>query len=243
MSDIRTEAGFRQHVNERRYSIYRQAVIDLKTLKPLHDEWLVRFDAEGGLADMIRPAEISGAITTLDMSMLGQAVKTLNIDKRRLPIAVNLSGASMDNPDFEDSLFNTLEKLDTDAERLIFELTETWDMHDLSHAERILARLSAQGHPVCLDDVGAGAASIRYLRAFKTQWLKFDGEFVKSAMSTPRDEIILKALLTLKDQLGVKLIAEGLETQQAVDYALSLGFDAGQGYFLGRPEQEPIRTL
>lgn len=243
MVDIRTEAGFRQHVDERRYSIFRQAVVDLETLEPIHDEWLVRFDAEGGLAEMLRPAEISGAISTLDMSMLSQAVKTINVDRKRLPIAVNLSGASMDNPDFERSLFTTLGALQTDPSRLMFELTETWDMRDLSNAERILTRLSDQGHPLCLDDVGAGAASIRYLRAFKTDWLKLDGEFVQSAMHSPRDEVILRAILSLKDSLGVKVIAEGLESQAAIDYARALGFNAGQGFFFGRPEQEPIRRL
>lgn len=241
MSDPKTAAGFRQHVQEKRYFILRQPVIDLATMQPIHDEWLVRFEADEGLIDMLRPAEISGAIATLDVSMVEQAIRTLNLDRRRLPIAVNLSGASMIEPPFEEALFYALSKQRTAPERLIIELTETWDIRDLTRAKHILERLSEAGHPLCLDDVGAGAASIRYLRAFKTQWLKIDGDFVKDAMTTERDLIILKNLLELRDKLDLKIIAEGVEDESVLTFVKSLNFDAGQGYALGMPSREPIR--
>jgi len=72
---------------------------------------------------------------------------------------------------------------------------------DLSFAEILLADLKTRGHPVCLDDVGAGAASIRYLRALPCNWLKIDGGFVAAAFNTARDRAILKALLSLRDAL------------------------------------------
>ncbi|WP_017930170.1 EAL domain-containing protein [Robiginitomaculum antarcticum] len=241
MSDPKTAAGFRQHVQEKRYFIMRQPVVDLETMQPIHDEWLVRFEADEGLVDMLRPAEISGAIATLDVSMLEQAIRTLNLDRRRLPIAVNLSGASMLEPPFEEALFYALSKQKTAPERLIIELTETWDMRDLTRAQHILSRLSAAGHPLCLDDVGAGAASIRYLRAFETQWLKIDGDFVQAAMHRERDLVILKNLLNLRQDLNLKIIAEGVEDQAVITFVKSLGFDAAQGYALGTPSREPIR--
>lgn len=241
MSDPKTASGFRQHVHEKRYHIMRQPVVDLTTMQPIHDEWLVRFDADEGLVDMLRPAEISGAIATLDLSMLEQAIRTLNMDRRRLPIAVNLSGASMLEATFEEALFHSLSKLTTDPERLIIELTETWDIRDLTQAQHVLGRLSNAGHPLCLDDVGAGAASIRYLRAFETQWLKIDGDFVQAAMTSQRDLFILRALLDLRLPLNVKAIAEGVEDEAAITFVKSLNFDAAQGYALGKPEREPIR--
>lgn len=136
-TDPKTDAGFRQHVLERRFSIAAQPVVDLKTGNALHDEWLVRFDSDEGLAGLIRPAEISGAISALDISMLEQAVKTLNADKRRRSIAVNLSGASIDSRQFEHLLFNALDKLKTDPSRLILELTETWHLNDLRDTAEI----------------------------------------------------------------------------------------------------------
>jgi len=241
MSDPKTAAGFRQHIQEKRYFIMRQPIVDLATMEPVHDEWLVRFEADEGLVDMLRPAEISGAIATLDLSMLEQAVKTLNIDRRRLPIAVNLSGASMLEPSFEEAIFYSLSKLTTDPKRLIIELTETWDIRDLTQAKHVLGRLSDAGHSLCLDDVGAGAASIRYLRAFETQWLKIDGDFVQAAMTSERDLVILRALLDLRLPLNVKIIAEGVEDTAAIRFVKALQFDAAQGYALGKPQREPIR--
>jgi EAL domain-containing protein (putative c-di-GMP-specific phosphodiesterase class I) len=241
--DPKTDAGFRRHVQERRFSIVAQPVMDIESLTPLHDEWLVRFDSDEGLEGLLRPAEISGAIATLDISMLEHAIKTLNGDKRRRPIAVNLSGASMDNQHFEHLLFSTLERLNTEPSRLIFELTETWDLRDLRNTVEILKRLRARGHAICLDDVGAGAASIRYLRAFETDWLKIDGGFVQDAMKKPRDLTILKAILSLKSPLDVKIIAEGIEDEAAIDFVKKLGFDAVQGFVFGEPVREPLRGL
>lgn len=243
MADPKTDAGFRRHVQERRFNIAAQAVVDLQTRETLHDEWLVRFDSDIELKGLLRPAEISGAIAALDISMMEHAVKTLNMDRRRNPIAINISGASMDDPKFEPLLFSTLDRLKSDPSRLVIELTETWNLNELDGAALILKTLRARGHAICLDDVGAGAASIRYLRAFETDWLKLDGEFVQAAMKNPRDLTILKAVLALKGPLGVKTIAEGIEDEAAIAFAISLGFDAAQGYVFGKPRTEPIRGL
>jgi len=74
--------------------------------------------------------------------------------------------------------------------KLIIELTESWNMAELGLAETLLSELKTRGHPVCLDDVGAGAASIRYLRALPCNWLKIDGGFVAAAFNTARDRAI-----------------------------------------------------
>lgn len=243
MKDPKTDAGFRQHVLEQRYSILGQSVFDLTSNAPIHDEWLVRFDGRESLQGLLRPAELSGAISELDLAMLARAVKTLNVDKRRLPIAVNISGASIMEPDFEAKLFAVLSGYKSSPDRLLFELTETWDLRDLDPAIDILTKLSNKGHALCLDDVGAGAASLRYLRAFKTDWLKIDGDFVQAAVNCPRERAILRALLTLKTDLGVRFIAEGVETDDILKFVKSEGFDAAQGYALSRPKLEPLRRM
>jgi len=122
--------------------------------------------------------------------------------------------------------------------KLVIELTESWDMHDLALAESLLTELKTRGHPVCLDDVGAGAASIRYLRALPANWLKIDGGFVAAALNSTRDRAILRALLSLREALDVRFIAEGVETEEIKDFVTQLGFDAAQGYAIGKPEPE-----
>lgn len=236
MNDPRTFHGFREHVSEQRFQVYKQPIIHLDTEEVSHHEWLVRFETEGALEGLLRPAELNGAIKDLDLSMLARAVLTLNADHDRAGIAVNLSGASIEEPGFKHALMACLSALQAPAEKLMIELTETWDLRVLDKAQEILATLSERGHPICLDDVGAGAASIRYLRAFPANWLKIDGDFVLDAMASDRECAILKALMSLKDPLDVKFIAEGVETQEIYDFITELGFDAAQGYFIGKPE-------
>lgn len=235
MLDPTTFTGFRAHVSEEMFTVMHQPIIDLTTNDILHYEWLVRFDHSAGLAGVIRPAEMSGAIKDLDLSMLARAVLELNENSEGPGIAINLSGASMSAPTFEHALNACLSALTGPPQKLMIELTETWDIHELDQAAAILARLRRRGHAICLDDVGAGAASIRYLRAIGADWLKIDGDFVVAAAENTRDLAILKALLGLKKSLGVKLIAEGVETAELLDFVRSLGFDAAQGYHIGRP--------
>lgn len=238
MSDPRTVAGFRTHVSEELYSVRRQPVVDLKTKEILHYEWLVRFDHDSHLEGVLRPAEISGAIMDLDLAMLARAILAINADQNGPNIAVNISGASMDEPGFEHALFACLSAYEGPPSKLIIELTETWDMRELENAKHILSRLQDRGHPVCLDDVGAGAASIRYLRALPANWLKIDGDFVVAAFNSERECAILNAVMSLREPLNVKFIAEGVESHDLLRFVKKLGFDAAQGYLLGNLELE-----
>jgi EAL domain-containing protein (putative c-di-GMP-specific phosphodiesterase class I) len=238
MSDIRTADGFRAHISEQLFSVLRQPIVDLKDGHIHHYEWLVRFNHDTELEGILRPAEVSGVIRDLDLSMLAQAILVLNADPNGIGIAINLSGASVDKSTFKRSVMACLTALEASPTKLVIELTESWDMHDLALAESLLSELKARGHPVCLDDVGAGAASIRYLRALPANWLKIDGGFVAAAYNSTRDRAILKALLSLRDALDVRFIAEGVETDGIKAFVAELGFDAAQGYAIGKPEPE-----
>ncbi|WP_298913672.1 EAL domain-containing protein [uncultured Algimonas sp.] len=236
-SNVLTAAGFRAHVSEQLYTVMRQPIVDLGDGHVHHYEWLVRFQGQG-TPGVLRPAEISGVIRDLDLSMLAQAILVLNADPSGPGIAINLSGASVDRETFMPSVMACLTALTADPSRLLIELTESWDMDRLDLAESLLSELIKRGHPVCLDDVGAGAASIRYLRALPASWLKIDGGFVAAASANARDLAILKALLSLREPLGVRFIAEGIETQNLLDFVSALGIDAAQGYAIGAPEIE-----
>jgi len=238
MADLRTAHGFRTHVSEQRYSVMRQPIVDLQTEEYLHYEWLVRFDHDDRLEGVLRPAEISGVIRDLDLSMLVQAILVLNEDPQGVGVAINLSGASVDTDTFEKSISACLTALKAPPEKLVLELTESWDMHDLTFAQSLIKLLKSKGHHICLDDVGSGAASIRYLRKLPTDWLKIDSEFIWAAYENERELAILKALLSLRDPLDVKFIAEGIEHQGHLNFVGDLGIDAVQGYWIAKPEPE-----
>ena len=236
--DLRTVEGFREHVSEQRFKVLRQPIIDLKTNQLHHYEWLVRFDHDAHLEGIIRSSELSGVIRDLDISMLVQAILVLNAEPESPGIAINLSGASVDKVNFKKHVIACLSALKASPTKLIIELTESWDMNDLALAEGLFLELKSRGHPVCLDDVGAGAASIRYLRALPANWLKIDGGFVAASLNSMRDRAILKSLLSLRESLDVRFIAEGVETQDIKEFVTDMGFDAAQGYAIGRPEIE-----
>lgn len=238
MMDIQTAHGFRAHISDNRYTVVRQPIMCATKMDVLHYEWLVRFDSQKGLESIIRPAEISGAISELDLTMLSRAVKRLNEKLEHRPIAVNLSGASFSSPNFENALLGILSTYKADPKKLVFELTETWHLKNLEPVVRLVQILRDRGHAICLDDVGAGAASIRYLRAFPADWLKIDGGFVMGASKNPREKAVLKAVMGLRDTLNVRFIAEGIESEKLLKFAIDAGFDAVQGYFLGAPEAE-----
>ena len=238
MTDPRTAHGFRTHVSEQLYSVMRQPVIDIKTEKIIHYEWLVRFDHQSRLEGVLRPAEINGVIKDLDLSMLVQAIIVLNNDPDGTGVAINLSGASFDSENFEKSILACLTALKAPPEKLVIELTESWDMQDLAPARSLINVLKERGHHVCLDDVGAGAASIRYLRKLAADWLKIDAEFIWAAYEDERELAILKALLSLRDPLGVKFIAEGIEHAGHLQFVTDLNIDAAQGYGIAKPEPE-----
>ncbi len=242
MNDPRTFHGFREHVSEQLFEVYKQPIMHLADGEICHHEWLVRFDHEAGLAGVLRPAELSGAIKDLDLSMLARAILVLNEDSTGPGIAINLSGASVDEPGFEHALMACLSAYDGPPEKLIIELTETWDLADLDKARVTLSKLQRRGHPICLDDVGAGAASIRYLRALPADWLKIDGDFVVSAMESAREHAILTALMSLKEPLGFKYVAEGVENAEILEFVKNIGFDAAQGYEIGKPSPELRHT-
>ena len=235
MTDLRTFHGFREHISEQLYQVLEQPIIHLDDDQICHHEWLVRFDHDEGLEGVFRPAEISGAIKDLDLAMLARAVLTLNAEPNGPGIAINLSGASIENAGFERSLMACLSAYTADPSKLVIELTETWNLKSLDSARNILTTLQERGHPICLDDVGAGAASLRYLRALPADWLKVDGEFVRAAMTDKREHAVLSALLSLREPLGVKFIAEGVETEEVMAFVRSRNFEAAQGYAIAKP--------
>ncbi len=239
MNDLRTFHGFREHISEERFDVLQQPIIHLDDGRISHHEWLVRFAGEGGLETVLRPAELSGAIKDLDLSMLARAVLTLNANPESTGIAINLSGASFEHDGFERSLMACLSAYKASPSKLMLELTETWDLKSLDKVSEILTTLQERGHPICMDDVGSGSASIRYLRALPANWLKIDGEFVQAALTNDRELAILKSLMSLKEPLNVHYIAEGIETKELLDFAVSLGFDAAQGYYIGKPAPLP----
>jgi EAL domain-containing protein (putative c-di-GMP-specific phosphodiesterase class I) len=121
------------------------------------------------------------------------------------------------------------------CERLLIEVTESMRIRDLDAANRVLAVLRADGHKVCLDDFGAGAASFPYIQALDVDYVKIDGAYVKRMETHLRDRAILKAMVGLCTDLGIGTVAEMVETDTQATALIDLGVQYAQGYLFGRP--------
>jgi EAL domain-containing protein (putative c-di-GMP-specific phosphodiesterase class I) len=134
------------------------------------------------------------------------------------------------------SMFETLaDKVGGKRENLIIEITESAKLEDLAKAARAVARLNARGHPVCLDDFGAGASSLPYLQRLIVGYVKIDGAYVRGIHDRLRERAIIEGVLATCRSLGVLTVAEMVEHEEEHKILQGLGVTLGQGWLYGRP--------
>jgi EAL domain-containing protein (putative c-di-GMP-specific phosphodiesterase class I) len=207
----------------------------------VHYELLARVEDRSPL-EIIRFAEGIGMIEDFDLSVCGRAVAHLQSPAARggAPLAVNLSGGSLQSTGFTKSLLVLLEKARVPASKLLFEITESAQIDDLGPVRDFVVELRRIGHSVCLDDFGAGAASFSYLQALPVDYVKIDGAYVGRLCESPRDRAIIKGMSSMCRDLGIHTIAEMIEHERQLDALLELGVEFGQGYLFGRAQRRPL---
>jgi len=147
----------------------------------------------------------------------------------RIPIAVNVSVRSLQDPAFPDQVRELLERLRCPSEDLHFEITESALMADPKTAMTVLAELSGLGCKLSLDDFGTGYSSLAYLQRLPIQELKIDRSFITAMTRDDSAAIVVRSIIRLAHSLNLSVVAEGVETQATFDALRELG------YFLGRP--------
>lgn len=227
-------------VKEQAFDLVFQPIVRLSTLEVEHYETLVRFgDGESPFAT-IRMAEELALIEQLDLAIATKAFEKIHAQRtKRLRLAVNISGRSIEDPGFVAELRRVAASRPDLTERLVLEITESAAIKDLKAANRNIQSLRADGHQVCLDDFGAGASSIAYLQAMQVDVVKIDGRYVKDLAGEGRDAVLVRHLVDLCKELGVSTIAEMIETEAAEEVARRAGVDCGQGWLYGKPAAEP----
>jgi EAL domain-containing protein (putative c-di-GMP-specific phosphodiesterase class I) len=149
-------------------------------------------------------------------------------------MAVNVSAATLD-----EGLLGVVEEALAlarwSAEDLVLEITETAVINDPEGARRTVARLRERGVRVAVDDFGAGSTSLGHLRGLAIHELKIDRQFVTELAAHPQDEVIVSSVISLAHELGLVVVAEGVETVAAADRLCAMGCDELQGFFFARP--------
>lgn len=177
-------------------------------------------------------------IDTLTFSMLRQATqyqKQWSVRGEELSIAINLSTVSLKDSSFADKLFDVVAESGIPPDKIVFEVTETAAMQDIAPALENLARLRIRGFGLSIDDFGTGFASMEQLGRIAFTELKIDRGFVSTMLARKESQAIVEASISMARTLGLRSVAEGVESADEMAMLRELGCDHVQGYLIGKP--------
>ncbi|MDP3617410.1 MAG: EAL domain-containing protein, partial [Rhodoferax sp.] len=191
-------------------------------------------------AEFIPIAEENGLILPLGRWVLETACTQLTLwaarpEMAQLTVAVNVSAHQFRQPDFVDQVLDVLKITGANPQRLKLELTESLLVSNVADVIQKMFALRAKGVGFSLDDFGTGYSSLSYLKRLPLDQFKIDRSFVRDVLSDPNDASIVRTIIALAQNLGLGVIAEGVETQTQRDFLASSGCHAYQGYFFSRP--------
>lgn len=222
--------------------LYYQPKIDLRAGRVCGMEALVRWiHPEQGLIppdEFISLAEHTGLIKPLTDWVLKSALRQSSAWRKTglsLPIAVNLSARNLRERDLPDKLNLLLHDVGASPSSLELEITESAIMDDPDSALKILTRLNDLGIALFIDDFGTGYSSLSYLQRMPVDAIKIDKSFVRDVTVNANSAAIVRSTITLAHDLGLKVVAEGVEGRAAYDFLMDLGCDVAQGYQIGKP--------
>ncbi|UDL95766.1 EAL domain-containing protein [Lichenihabitans sp. PAMC28606] len=186
-------------------------------------------------AEFVPLAEETGLIVPLGLWVLRKACATAAAWPAHIRLSVNISPRQFRAPMFVDTIVSALRDSGLPPERLELEITESVLLVENAGNVAMLYRLREAGIGIALDDFGTGYSSLSYLRSFSFDRLKMDGSFVRDIGLNAESHVIIRAILGLAHSLGMKIVAEGIETEEQRDHLQTLRFDEGQGYLFSSP--------
>jgi diguanylate cyclase (GGDEF)-like protein len=199
--------------------------------------WNNPFQAAVGTLGIISAAESSGLIVPIGEWVFGEACRQLAIWQAEhrasgtIPIvSVNVSARQLATTHFADHVERTIGNFGVDPRFLALELTESALLHDVDVVAASLSRLRKLGLRIYLDDFGTGYSSLSYLRHFSADWLKIDRSFVSGNGPDLADEVIVDAIISLAHRLGIRTVAEGVETHAQLERLVAMGCESAQGF-------------
>jgi diguanylate cyclase (GGDEF)-like protein len=256
------ESDLRVALQRNQLDLAYQPIVDVADGRVIGVEALLRWtDTDRGTVSpmlMIAAAEQSNLINevgewVLKRSCSDQAQWLQRYPSAPLLLAINVSPRQLMSQGFIEMVNRSLKESDTQAQGIIFEVTENIFVEDSERAMGILADLGALGVSLALDDFGTGYSSLSYLHRLPIQTVKVDQSFVGNMATETADNSIVEAITRLSHVLGFSVCAEGIETQMQHDEIVRIGCDTAQGYFYARPmtanaisdllESSPIRPL
>jgi diguanylate cyclase (GGDEF)-like protein/PAS domain S-box-containing protein len=237
------ESNLNGALNNREFVLYYQPKVDLASGRIAGVEALIRWvSPQFGFvspAEFIAIAEETGLIVPMGRWVVQTAcVQNRAWQKGGLPplrIAVNISARQMADKGLVDFIVDSMTRTGLTAESLELEITESAVMSNQDHAEKMLNQLKAIGFHLTMDDFGTGYSSLAYLKRFPFDSVKIDQSFVRGIPANRDDCAIVEAIIAMAHSLELKVVAEGVETQEQSEFLRKLGCDQIQGYVFSKP--------
>jgi diguanylate cyclase (GGDEF)-like protein len=245
------ESSLRQAVDNDEFVVHYQSQVDLQSKRIVGKEALVRWQhPELGLlppADFIDLAEKTGLILDIGHTVLRSAcIQTRRWQLDSFPdlhLAVNVSARQLKQKNFLSRLVDILDESEIDPASLELELTETSIIENPESAARLLAEIRRLGVKIAIDDFGTGYSSLSYLKRLPIDTVKLDRSFVYDVTIHPDHAALVMAIITLAHNLRLRVIAEGVETEEQLNFLRLLRCDQGQGYFFDKPTSPNLTNL
>ncbi|MDO8412904.1 MAG: EAL domain-containing protein [Gallionellaceae bacterium] len=236
------ERDLREAINAGQLVLHYQPKIHLQTNRISGVEALVRWQhPDEGLLypdEFIPVAEKNGLIKPLTRAVLEMALQQStewHNRNLRIPIAINISAINIQDQTFPDQVEKIMQQYPVPSSLLEMEITETALMEDPLCAIDTIQRLGALGITITIDDFGTGYSSMAYLRKLLVAKIKVDKSFVMDMINNRNDNVIVRSAIDLAHNLGLTVVAEGVETAEVLERLKSLGCDTAQGYHMGHP--------
>jgi diguanylate cyclase (GGDEF)-like protein len=240
---LELENSLRHALEREEFRVYYQPRVEVASGRIIGAEALIRWECPGkGLIppdSFIPIAEETGLIIPIGQWILREACRQNSAWQRAglpaISVSVNLSPIQFRHTGLVSSVADALTQAELDPACLELELTESFVMHDAERINVAMQSLKKLGIAIAVDDFGTGYSSLSYLKRFPVDRLKIDKSFVRDIDSDPDDAAIARAIITLGHTLGLKVVAEGVETPAHLAFLKEHGCDELQGYYFSRP--------
>lgn len=229
-----------------------QPKININTLELEGAEALARWVTPNGTiippGEFIPLCEKTGLVKEIDMIIFEKTLRFLQTciseNIHCVPISVNFSRIHLINHDFIETIMNKIKTYDVPANLIEIELTETTIFDSYQAVQEFIKNLHANGLQVSMDDFGSGYSSLNMLKDIDIDVIKFDRGFIEGTEKNEKQKVILESLSRMANQLDIKIVVEGVETEENLALMKELGCDIAQGYYFSRPlEQNQFLTI
>ena len=241
---LRLETDLRKAFEQGEFRVFYQPIVSLQTGKITGFEALTRWQRPEGIVppiEFIAVAEEIGLIIPMNRQLRREACQQLQSWQSEFPatppltMSVNITPKEFAQPDLASEIGKTLAEIGFDPACLQLEIIETIAMGDAEKSGQVLAQLKALGVRLSIDDFGTGYSSLSRLRRIPVDTLKIDRAFIMNMDSDPESHEIVRIIIMLAHNLGLKVVAEGTETEKHIRLLKQLNCEMSQGYNYSRP--------